>query len=177
MPENLQHFLFYVSPLRILDFIFRMFLYRIIRKKSLIISYNTGTYLEIFVLIVFSVWFAVLNIYSDFFRPYLYSILLWIPLALVIFTFYFEKGYISKKVLNRELFFKLGELSFSFYMLHHLVIRYFLKINKRLFNIDQGFVFYTFCFLCSLLAAYLSNRYFERHFYKKIAKPVAKPSS
>lgn len=164
--EAYHHFLFYISPLRILDFIFGIYLYRIIKYREFHVSYKLGSLLEVVALVFLAIWFAILNVYPDLFRPYLYSLLLWLPVGLVIVTFYFEKGFISKKILSSPFMSRLGGISFSFYMLHHLVLRYFELINKRNFQVQQGLLYYIFCFIIAVIAAYICNRYFERLFYK-----------
>lgn len=166
VPEELYHYLFYISPFfRIFDFIFGIYLFYLTKNISYKPDYKTASFIELFssTICVVMYIFADSN-YSDII-PYSYSVLLWLPLALILLGFHFDKGIISKYILAAPFMLTLGKLSFSFYMIHQLVIRYFKKYGTSLeITENTGFML---CFLVSLALAYLSNTYFERLFYKK----------
>lgn len=114
--------LIYVSPYRIFDFSMGMalaFLYFKV-KDNLKGSIFYFTTLEIgsILLVILSFKFKLVNVNAaDFSFNYLPSI------SLFVFIFTFQKGWISKFLMNKILVF-LGEISFSFYMVHALVIKY-----------------------------------------------------
>lgn len=87
-----------------------------------------------------------------------YFVPLW---CLLIFTFAFQGGMISK-ILSQRFFVYLGEISFSFYMIHQLVIRYldFLHLaNTYRFLI---------CLVISLLFSSIIYQFYEEPLRKKI---------
>ncbi len=165
-PEHLHHYLFYISPFyRIFDFIFGIYLFRIAKKVAFKPNFKLASFLEIKALIICVLLYILATPYYENTKPYIYSLLLWIPLAVILLVFYYDKGIISKYILGSKLMLVLGGLSFSFYMIHQLVIRYFLTFNIS-WQIHEN-IGYFLCFLISLILAYLSHIYFERLFYKK----------
>lgn len=87
-----------------------------------------------------------------------YFVPLW---CLLIFTFSFQCGIFSK-LLSQRLFVYLGEISFSFYMIHQIVIRYldFLKLENT-----YSFVV---CLIVSLLLSAVIYQFYEEPLRKKI---------
>lgn len=87
-----------------------------------------------------------------------YFVPLW---CLLIFTFAFQCGIFSK-LLSQRLFVYLGEISFSFYMIHQIVIRYldFLKLENT-----YSFVV---CLIVSLLLSSVIYQFYEEPLRKKI---------
>ncbi|MGM7720473.1 acyltransferase family protein [Metabacillus sp. Hm71] len=87
---------------------------------------------------------------------------LFIPVwCLVIYIFAFQAGVISRILSNKALVY-LGEISFSFYMIHQLVIRYY-----EFFNMSEslkGLI----CFIVSLVLSSIMYRYYEEPLRKKI---------
>lgn len=166
VPREHYHYVFYISPFfRIFDFVLGMYLYKVVKSMQYKPSYRFGTLAEISAVAFAGIWYWFANIHSEALQPYVYSLFLWLPLSLVIVTFYFEAGIISRRVLSTKLMCTLGGLSFSFYMLHHLVIRY-LKLANDYLKLDTA-VLYSLCFAVALGLAYLSHNYFERLFYAK----------
>lgn len=82
-----------------------------INKSTLI---EAGSLILLMIAIIFSVYVPQSLRFGLYYVPFM---------ALIIFVFAFQKGYISKLLSNRKLVF-LGEVSFSFYMIHNLVLRY-----------------------------------------------------
>lgn len=164
--EELHHYLFYISPFfRIFAFILGIYLFYLAKNIGFNPDYKMASYIEVFsIALCVAMYIYADSNYSDT-LPYSYSVLLWLPLSLILLSFYFDKGIISKYILGTPFMLALGKLSFSFYMIHQLVIRYFTSFNTT-WQIQENSL-YIFCFLVSLTLAYLSNTYFERLFYKK----------
>lgn len=171
VPSRLYHYVFYISPfLRIFDFIFGIYLFKWTTLLSARPKYKAATMMEIGVILLLILWYGFANLNSEVLRPYSYSVFLWLPISLIIIVFYMDAGLISRKILSTKLMVTLGGISYSFYMVHHLVIRYAAYINDSYLHYRQNFIYYSICFLIALLLAYLSNRYFESLFYKKKGK-------
>ncbi|WP_309088669.1 acyltransferase [Domibacillus sp.] len=87
---------------------------------------------------------------------------LFIPIwCMLIFTFSFQAGIISN-VLSHKFLIYLGEISFSFYMIHQLVIRYldFFQLENMLKIL--------LCFFISLFLAAVMYQFYEEPLRKKI---------
>jgi peptidoglycan/LPS O-acetylase OafA/YrhL len=73
-------------------------------------------------------------------------------ICFLIFTFAFQKGFLSKVLSAKPLVF-LGEISFSFYMIHKLVIRYLSLFFTNVLAIDI-FTFFITIALSSVIYLY-----------------------
>jgi peptidoglycan/LPS O-acetylase OafA/YrhL len=93
--------------------------------------------------------------------------LIYIPcLSLVIFVFAFQKGLISV-FLTKKTFIYLGEISFSFYMIHNLVLSYIFFLWQP--NITSTLTI-LFCLIISLILSMLLFKFFEEPLRKKIRR-------
>ncbi|WP_051348640.1 acyltransferase family protein [Peribacillus kribbensis] len=81
--------------------------------------------------------------------------------SLIIFVFAFQKGILSEFLANK-IFIYLGEISFSFYMIHQLVIRYFGN-----FALDSS-VKLLMCFTISLVLSIVIYQTYEEPMRKRI---------
>ena len=126
IPAQIDSWQFYIfPPLRLFDFVFGIFLCLAYQSTSFArfsrhISEVGASIIEVGVIIAVE-----LAIYSSQYAPQilrfgLYLMPFW---ALLIFVFANQKGIISRALSLRPFLF-LGEISFSFYMVHQLVIRY-----------------------------------------------------
>jgi len=143
IPEKWHLAIVYVQPpVRIMDFILGILLYQFykvenIKIKRWILSRKLATIMEIGVIILFVLFFA-----FHYWVPlvYRYSIYYWIPGSLLIFVFSLNQGAISK-ILSQKIFEKLGEISFSFYLVHGVVLEYFLfQPRNHFIKNDMGMV-------------------------------------
>lgn len=81
--------------------------------------------------------------------------------CLFIYVFAFQAGTVSR-LLSHRLFVYLGEISFSFYMIHQLVIRY-----VQLVRLDSPLGIFV-CFAISLLLSAVIYRWYEEPLRKRI---------
>lgn len=165
VPEKWHHYLFYISPFyRIFDFIFGIYLFQLTKKLTFKPSYKTASFIEIAVVVICVLLYVLTDSEYESVKPYIYSLYLWPALAAIFIGFHYDKGVISKYIFSSRLMLALGNLSFSFYMIHQLVIRYFRQFNND-WQLDSNLL-YILCFFLSLGLAYISYNYFERFFYK-----------
>ena len=99
---------------------------------------------------------------SGFFRS---NVLRNVPIAVIlVFIYSFQKGAMSW-LLSRNIFVNLGEISFTFYMLHQVVISYtivFFKSPISLFVPDFEHIFAQFLLLINIVfLSKVTLRYFE----------------
>lgn len=150
--SSFQHWLFYVFPLfRLFDFIIGIALGLLFIKYKTKFSHFGNTNFEIISLLLLMT--------AIIFHPYIHQAFRWgtyyIPfMSLVIFVFAFQKGLISKILSNKYLVY-LGEISFSFYMIHKLIIRYIQKF------VGWTPLLVVVAFLSSILISHLLFKYYE----------------
>ena len=105
----------YINPfMRIFDFILGIYICKTwlhLKDKVIKLNFNLleiGSVVILFAFVYLSVYFPL---------SYRYSIYYWIPISILLVTFAFQKGIISK-VISKRIFVLLGEASFCFYMIH-----------------------------------------------------------
>ena len=159
-PEIYHHQIFYINPLlRIFDFILGIILYLIFKKYSLI---NKNTFFYSSIKEFASILILLLFVYfsSDVPQVYRYSIYYWLPMSFIIFTFSFSLGIVSQ-ILSNKIFLYLGEISFGFYLFHHLVINYYELFTSYFNLVLNEFISSFICFIISLFLSIISFEYFE----------------
>lgn len=168
VPEYLHHAIFYIHPfVRIVDFSLGIMLYIIYKQYGDYLRSKVGTMHEVLAILIFAAFFSVHGTIPDQYR---FSVFYWIPMLVVILVFACQGGKISRLLSHRYLLI-LGEASFGFYLFHQLVIRHFLFINVRTFNIKNEAVMIIVMFTISLALSLGSYFFFEQkanRFVKRI---------
>lgn len=171
-PDRLHKIIFYINPLfRIFDFFLGIVLYNLFTSKFLK-SYieKNATLLEIVSCLIFLLFLGLHN-YVE--RGYRYSIYYWIPMLLIIFTFSYQKGIISK-ILSHPILVKLGEISFGFYMFHYLIILYFLNQKATFFGNMHDIVFSSLILFSTLIISFVSYSFYEKPLHQYIKNKFIK---
>lgn len=158
--ESLHFSLFFINPfMRLVDFLIGIAIFNIynsygdkVLKK---IGFKTAEFIAV------SLFIAQLLLHDYIPQGYRYSCYYWLPMSLIIYTFAFEKGWFSKFFLNKGLVY-LGHISFSFYLIHILVILYFVELNKTYQFIANEALAIGIMFSVSLALSALSFKYFEK---------------
>lgn len=154
--QRWHHGLFYINALfRLVDFILGMLLYDLYLKIK---TWHTpATLLEILSIIIFIMFF----IFKDqVTQTALYSVFYWIPMLFIILVFALQKGKISRLLSHKSAIW-LGEISFGFYMFHHLVMRYFMLGNGKFELITDDYLIIFILLSTSIAAAAISHTFFE----------------
>jgi peptidoglycan/LPS O-acetylase OafA/YrhL len=158
VPEKFHHQFLYVNPVfRIFDFIIGIFLYNIFKKISSLKIKLNFSFLEfsaIFLLILF------VSIHSLIPEVLRFSVYYWIPMSFLVLIFAFQKGVVSDFLSNKYLLL-LGEISFGFYMFHHLILRYLVAINKRFIGIENEYILIFLTLGLTITVSYFSFIWFE----------------
>ena len=166
--KDLEKGIYYVNPIvRSLDFIIGILLcqfYKTIKDKS--ISFSMGTIFEFGALAIFVVFFT---FYDEVPRTFRYNIYYWLPMILITLVFALQRGFISKILQNKTLVY-LGEISFGFYMLHMIVIKY----GNYIFPTGNDFIKIGAYFIVALVLSILCFEYFEKPLAKKIKARFSK---
>lgn len=157
---KLEKAIFYINPIvRSFDFILGIITCQIYKKiKDTPINFSKGTLIEIAAITVLAIFFY---FHNDVARAFRYGIYYWIPMVGIVLIFALQKGLFSRILQHKTLVY-LGEISFAFYMIHMIVIKYG---NQYLPKIDD-FQKIGIYFVIALILSGLTFEYFE--------KPVAK---
>lgn len=168
VPVKYYHSIFYISPItRVFDFIIGIILFQLF-KNNVSSKYSTLklSILETVSILLFIVFFYFHREVPQVLR---YSIYYWIPMMIIIFVFSIGGGLFSN-ILSKQWLIYLGKISFGFYLIHQLVIRYFsILIEKFEINLDsllQVLIVFSF----SLLLSILSFEFFENKVRIKFKK-------
>ncbi len=159
-------YLFYINPvLRCSEFILGIVLFRIFAERTgSSTSHFIASILEIAAIILFGIF---LYLHQRVDIVYRFSIFYWLPISLIIYIFSWQKGILSN-FLSARLFVFLGEISFSFYLLH-ILAEYYIGILARRIEWHYspgGFLFVWFT--TTLIAATLCFKYIETPARKKL---------
>jgi peptidoglycan/LPS O-acetylase OafA/YrhL len=161
VPAGYHHQIFDINPIaRIADFIIGLLLFKGYKKaknQTWTQSERICSLLEWSALALFLIFF-IFHQYIP--AQYRYSSYYWPAMVFIIFIAAFQRGIISRWLSHPVLIF-LGEISFGFYLLHHLVIRYFLVANEQLKIVDHPFIAAVLLLAFSILASYFSYRWIE----------------
>lgn len=169
--ENELWFFYGFPPVRLLDFVLGIILYNLCKKINIeeFRKRFSFTAIEISAIVLFVAFFI-----SAYYIPQVYrhALWYWLPVGLLISIFSFQSGCISK-LLSNNTFVYLGEISFSFYMFHTIVLWY-VKRAFFLLNIEATSVtiFFLGIFI-SIIVSALSYNYFEVPINKWVKKKFA----
>ncbi|GAB3854405.1 acyltransferase [Hymenobacter terrigena] len=126
-----HHRFMYVNPFfRIVDFVVGITLHQFYKRGYLRGLYKAKPGATLLELLAFGVFGVAVYYRGEVVMGYRYSSYYWLPMVLIIFSFAHQGGYLSA-VFSTRIWVWLGEISFSFYLIHQLVIRYLLTLNDR----------------------------------------------
>ncbi|MGV0997330.1 acyltransferase family protein [Empedobacter falsenii] len=157
---KLEKAIFYINPIvRSFDFILGIITCQIYKKiKDTPINFSKGTLIEIAAITVLAIFFY---FHNDVERAFRYGIYYWIPMVGIVLIFALQKGLFSKILQHKTLVY-LGEISFAFYMIHMIVIKYGNQYLPKINDFQKIGIY----FVIALILSALTFEYFE--------KPVAK---
>lgn len=163
--SGLSHYIFYVNPVvRLLDFFIGVNLFLILKDKKLNVSYPAATLLEFGALFIV---LAAILFHHHIPINYRYSIYYWPSAVILIAIFYFNKGLVSEFLSCRIAFF-LGQISFSFYLIHWQIIRYISGVNNRLGLTNNMLVLILLVCAITIICSSLTYRYIEEPIIRKL---------
>ncbi len=164
------YWFYYISPfMRLADFAIGMLLgifFLSQGTKSEKPKVSKDTFWEIT-----SIGFLALLAYLSPATPnaYTWSLFFAPGVALIIYTFAQSKGLLSQ-IISADIWVKLGSLSFAFFLIHQLVIRYLLLAFAGL----SLLIFATMAFTISLGSSYLYQKYLEVWTKERLMKIIQK---
>ena len=168
--QNEAYYWLYINPwIRLADFSLGIALFLWIKSGKIPFKKYTDTKKELYAIGCFLVFFLL--------QPYVHanfklSIYYWIPIVYIIAIFAHSKGKISQ-FLSGKIWVYLGHLSFSFYLLHHSVLKYYHKyIMPEIPSIGTGVAIFSIL-LISIFTSYSTYAYIEEPLRKKIRKKTS----
>ncbi len=125
--ENYWYWLFYINPIfRLIEFILGILIFRIKEKQLKHIFHKKTLLATTFEISIILIVFVAIYFFQ-LIPPFLAKGVYWgVIFSLLILVFSYETGFVSK-VLSIAPLVYLGEISFSFYMLHQIIFRYLLN--------------------------------------------------
>lgn len=175
-PEKIEHRFFYVNPFyRIADFVIGILLYNIYEKGLLSKQFRSASRATAFEFFSIGLFIASLFFHARVPIGYRYSCYYWLPMSAIILAFSYQAGFLSKVLSNKSLVF-FGEISYSFYLLHFLVIQYLMGINSHLNIINNDYLLVSTVFCITMIGSFISFRFIEQpssRFIKKKYKQIS----
>jgi peptidoglycan/LPS O-acetylase OafA/YrhL len=185
VPEQHHYSIFYANPFfRIYDFILGVALFHVYQYiKSLDIIKNriiSSKKILVSLIEIIPVCILVIAVLMAKKIPpvYRFGSYYWIPMGLLVlcFTQVFGEGIVTK-ILSLKPFVFLGKISFSFYLLHHMMLRLVPAAIRRIFKTDidlfTPFVKFGIIFMFVLAASTICFYFFETPANKFIRKLLA----
>ncbi len=174
--DSYHEAIFDVNPLtRIADFIIGIILYKIYikRKDTEILNRKSiASIVEIGSIVLLAVF---LSFHQYIPIGYRYSCYYWLPMTLLIYTFSYSKGIISNILSNRILVF-LGEISFGFYMIHMLAIKYYEYLPQKFaalkYLLPKSYIEAIVVFVVTLILSMITYKWYETPANKFIKKKL-----
>ena len=162
----------YVNPItRFPDFIVGILLFRLydyLKKQN--ITTCQGNMIEFASIAVFLGFYLYA---AEIPKVYRYSCYYWLPVALILISFSLQKGVVSKLLSNRFLVIG-GEISYSFYLIHLLVLQSYTEWLKGSGYLINWYISIPLLLCITILLSLLSYYYFEKPMNKLVKKLLNK---
>lgn len=175
--RDIMVWFYYINPIsRSVDFMAGMLLYRlhkIIKEKGIRIAMG-GTLAEITSIIVMIIFMAI-AIKTQFTKSLRYDLYYLLPMSLIVITFSFSNGVISKFLCNSHLIL-LGEASFCLYMIHQPLISI---ISRKIITSTDSASLSEYAYLMpamlmlSVMISIIIHVFYEKPLAKKIPYIIA----
>lgn len=159
-PPDMAKGLWYVNPLaRFPDFLLGMIVYVCYRRWAPAASrLRCATWIELASLLMLTVYYLLAPYFEQVYR---YSCYYWLPIAIIIFVFSLQQGRLSRLLSNRWVVLG-GEISFGFYLIHHLLFRVYVETEHLLPFVLSPYVAVSFLLLFTLVLSTVSYFCFEK---------------
>jgi len=167
-----HHALFYVNPLcRIGDFIIGMMLYRLYEQRKDIEFLNNRRLAGIAEVFAIGLLFTFIYLHEYVPLGYRYSIYYIVPMCVLVYVFAYSKGFVSD-ILSNKVLVSLGDASFAMYMLHVLVLRYYIELQMAYSWIPLGYTGAAIIFAITLAASITAYKFYEMPMNKLVKKKL-----
>ncbi|HEY9177425.1 MAG TPA: acyltransferase [Flavipsychrobacter sp.] len=159
--DALHHAVFYVNPLmRAGDFLIGMLLYNLYAKRKDVEYLNNRRFANFAEVVTIAMMVGFMYFHNHVPMGFRYSMYYLLPMSMLVYVFSYSKGFISD-LISRQIFVYLGGVSFVFYMLHVLVIRYYTLLQSKIPALPINYVAAIILYFVTMLIAVLLHRYYE----------------
>ncbi len=159
--EVFHHALFYVNPLcRIGDFIIGMMLYRLYAQRKDIEILNNRKIAGIAEVLALGLLFAFVYFHEYVPLGYRYSIYYILPMCVLVYVFAYSNGFVSRFLSNKILV-SLGDASFAMYMVHVLLLRYYIELHMVFNWVPLGYTGAAILFAITLVTSLTVHKFYE----------------
>ena len=164
--------IWYVNPIaRFPDFLLGMLVYSAWQCKGRVApSRSSATWSEVGAVVLFVAFYA-LSVYVP--QVYRYSCWYWVPVACVIYVFSRQRGALSRVLSWRPLVW-CGEVSFGFYLIHHLLFRLYVEAERHLALSLSPYVAVGTVFVATMVLSAASFYMFEQPMNKLLKRLFVK---
>lgn len=163
IPSDWYHYVLYICPfVRLTDFVFGIFLalgYAKIKEKGSLF-WNKSVLCQIIILFLIALLVVESCLLSENAR--LFAPVYWLPIAVVIVISSLSDVNMMEgggNVLKNKWLQCFGELSFTIFLTHQLIIRYSSFFFSKLLNIDNTIIFVIFTLVLTILISTIVNVY------------------
>lgn len=175
LPKEYYHPILYINPIpRIIDFTIGICLALLFKENVCEQKDRKNVSPLTWDLIVLFSFLLVITISFSFptSNPYSVAFLYWIPIGCLIYSI--ASGSILRsrfRVLDNKILNSLGNISFTFYILHQLVMRWTRLIMKyTLHDNSESSIYIIIVLIITLFLSYMCNIYFEKPVMKCLTK-------
>ena len=160
-PGESHHPFMYINPFfRLVDFVLGITLHQVFKHRYLSGLFRTKLGATAMELLAFGLFGVAFYYHNDVLMGYRFSSYYWLPMAAIIFAFAHQGGYVSA-LLSARAWVWLGEISFSFYLIHQLTMMYLLTLNGRHGFTGNTYVLSGLMFVVALGLSYALHRWVE----------------
>lgn len=159
IPEEKYHAILYISPyMRLMDFMFGIFLalgYLKLKDRSMEKWNNAVCQIAIVSLIVLLVVeSSLLSENATLFAP-----VYWIPVALLIVIASLSERVGGGQILQNKWLQRLGELSFTIFMVHQIILRYTTVVFYKILHFENDIVYVVFTLTMTIVVSIVVDKY------------------
>ena len=168
-----DHYFIYFCPLsRIIDFSFGIWLYLLFKKVTPIINSHLTFRYSLIEVIAVSVNIAFLILFRYIPERFSLASYFWLPsmFMILVLAINHEKEGVVTKILGNKLLFYMGGISFSFYVFHDIVIKWFRAATSEYGYTIPDFIGFILCLLSTLSVSYIYSSFLEPFFVRRLGK-------
>ena len=159
IPEEKYHAILYISPyMRLMDFMFGIFLalgYLKLKDRSMEKWNNAVCQIAIVSLIVLLVVESCLL--SE--NATLFALVYWVPVALLILVASLSERVGGGQFLQNKWLQRLGELSFTIFMVHQIILRYTTVVFNKILHFENDIIYVAFTLTMTIVVSIVVDKY------------------
>lgn len=174
IPTDMHHAILYISPyMRLTDFIFGIYLalgYLKLKEKPMIFySNNLFSQLLVFALIALLVVESCLLpentvLFAPVYWPFAALLILIASLSEVVWG--------GQKLLQNKYLQRLGELSFTIFLVHQLVLRYTTKVFSNILHLENAIIYIVFTLILTIVLSIVVENYILKPITQWLTKKI-----